>query len=89
MSVYTTVYDVHRHDIFISSSYYSSCIATVDPKVLGNTTSGNIFDTVQNPYLESSEWGWQIDPLGFRITMNQIYDRYQKPFGNGADLSND
>ncbi|MFT4245532.1 MAG: 6-phospho-beta-glucosidase [Micrococcaceae bacterium] len=64
---------------FISFSYYSSRIATVDPKVLGNTTSGNIFDTVQNPYLESSEWGWQIDPLGFRITMNQIYDRYQKP----------
>ncbi len=23
--------------------------------------------------------GWQIDPLGLRITMNDIYDRYQKP----------
>lgn len=25
------------------------------------------------------QWGWQIDPLGLRITMNTLYDRYQKP----------
>ena len=35
--------------------------------------------SVKNPYLEASEWGWQIDPLGLRITMNDLYDRYQKP----------
>ena len=23
------------------------------------------FASVKNPYLEASEWGWQIDPLGF------------------------
>ena len=23
--------------------------------------------------------GWAIDPLGFRITLNDLYDRYQKP----------
>ena len=34
---------------------------------------------VKNPYLEASQWGWQIDPLGLRITMNELYDRYQKP----------
>ena len=34
---------------------------------------------VKNPYLEASQWGWQIDPLGLRITMNDLYDRYQKP----------
>lgn len=27
----------------------------------------------------ASEWGWQIDPLELRITMNAMYDRYQKP----------
>ena len=32
-----------------------------------------------NPYLESSEWGWQIDPTGLRIYLNNLYDRYQKP----------
>ena len=42
-------------------------------------TSGNVFGSVENPYLEKSEWGWTIDPKGFRITANQLYDRYQKP----------
>ena len=42
-------------------------------------TQGNIFASVKNPYLKASEWGWQIDPLGLRTTMNDIYDRYQKP----------
>lgn len=63
---------------FISFSYYSSRVQTTDPELL-EQTAGNIFASVKNPYLEASEWGWQIDPLGLRITMNDIYDRYQKP----------
>ena len=34
---------------------------------------------VINNYLKASEWGWQIDPLGLRITLNNLYDRYKKP----------
>ena len=45
----------------------------------GEESSGNIFSSIKNPYLESSEWGWQIDPLGLRITLNTLFDRYQKP----------
>ncbi|MGT2935673.1 6-phospho-beta-glucosidase [Streptococcus castoreus] len=63
---------------FISFSYYSSRVASGDPKV-NETTQGNIFASIKNPYLDSSEWGWQIDPLGLRITLNTIWDRYQKP----------
>lgn len=63
---------------FISFSYYSSRVSTTDKELL-DTTAGNIFASVKNPFLEESEWGWQIDPLGFRITMNELYDRYQKP----------
>src|SRR5699024_4846351 len=63
---------------FISFSYYSSRVATTDPELL-EQTAGNIFASAKNPYLKESEWGWQIDPLGLRITMNDIYDRYQKP----------
>ena len=61
---------------FISFSYYSSrCISTQ-----GNEkTSGNAFEGTKNPYLKTSEWGWAIDPLGLRITLNTLYDRYQKP----------
>lgn len=62
---------------FISLSYYSSrCVTT--QKGVGETI-GNAFKGTKNPYLKVSEWGWQIDPLGLRITLNTLYDRYQKP----------
>ena len=64
---------------YIGFSYYSSKCASVDPEILNKITSGNIFKTLKNPYLSSSEWGWQIDPLGLRITCNSLFDRYQKP----------
>ena len=63
---------------FISFSYYSSRLTSADPEV-NKKTQGNVFATLRNEYLEASEWGWQIDPLGFRITLNSLYDRYQKP----------
>jgi 6-phospho-beta-glucosidase len=62
---------------FVSFSYYSSRCASADPSV--SSADGNLFKSVKNPYLKASEWGWQIDPLGLRITMNAMYDRYQKP----------
>lgn len=33
----------------------------------------------QNPYLESTAWGWPIDPVSIRYVLNEVYDRYQKP----------
>ena len=63
---------------FISFSYYSSRCTSADPEMFGET-AGNVFKTIKNPHLKASEWGWQIDPLGLRITMNTLYDRYQKP----------
>ncbi len=63
---------------FISFSYYASrCVAAdLEGKTIND---GNIVHSVKNPYLQTSQWGWAIDPLGLRITMNQLYDRYQKP----------
>lgn len=63
---------------FISFSYYNSrCIAA--PGANQEEAEGNLFKSAKNPYLEFSQWGWPIDPLGLRITLNHIYDRYQKP----------
>ncbi|MFK3936848.1 6-phospho-beta-glucosidase [Alkalihalobacillus sp. NPDC078783] len=64
---------------YIGFSYYSSRTTSVDPEILKNQTEGNVFGSIENPYLSSSEWGWTIDPKGFRITANHLYDRYQKP----------
>ena len=29
--------------------------------------------------MEASEWGWQVDPVGLRIVLNDFYDRCQIP----------
>ena len=62
---------------FISCSYYFTQISTTD--TAWEKTDGNLIIASKNPYLESSEWGWQKDALGLRITLNQMYDRYHKP----------
>ncbi|WP_042461591.1 6-phospho-beta-glucosidase [Neobacillus dielmonensis] len=64
---------------YIGFSYYASRTASTDPEVLKNVTGGNVFGSIENPYLEKSDWGWTIDPKGLRITANQLHDRYQKP----------
>lgn len=54
----------------------SSVVGTHDVKqAAGNMTFGGV-----NPYLKSTDWGWQIDPIfGLRFALNEIYDRYQIP----------
>lgn len=59
-------------------SYYASRLTSADPNV-GEVTAGNVIHSLRTPYLKVSEWGWQIDPIGLRITLNTLYDRYQKP----------
>lgn len=63
---------------FISFSYYmSSCVAKDETGK--ETTAGNTTLALKNPYLETSDWGWQIDPLGLRVSLVDLYDRYRKP----------
>lgn len=63
---------------FISFSYYMSVAVAHNPEDY-ETGRGNILGGVSNPYLDSSEWGWQIDPVGLRLVLNDFYDRYQLP----------
>ncbi len=64
---------------YVAFSYYSSRLRSADPVVMSQKLTGNAFKSLPNPYLKQSEWGWTIDPVGLRITMNELYDRYQKP----------
>ena len=43
------------------------------------TLKGNMMGGIKNPYLDASEWGWQIDPVGFKRALHELYDRYQLP----------
>ena len=66
---------------FISFSYYSSQLVCADQNVIAEKAEGNVFPTLRNPYLKEKDtaWKWQIDALGLRTTLNQFYERYQKP----------
>ncbi len=61
---------------FVAFSYYKTS-AHEAGKPSFFDTGGEV--NSPNPYLKTSDWGWQIDPLGFRYTLNEIYDRYQVP----------
>lgn len=62
---------------FYSFSYYMSSCASVDPDAL--KSAGNMFTGIKNPYLKASDWGWQIDPEGLHIYLNEVYGRYEVP----------
>jgi len=54
---------------YIALSYYMSAVAKAGVgEVRGD-----------NPYIRSSDWNWNIDPVGFRYALNIFYDRYQLP----------
>ena len=38
-----------------------------------------MFNNVNNPYLSKTDWGWEIDPVGFRISLRRVYEKYQLP----------
>ncbi len=61
---------------YLSISYYMSTISHY-----GEESLTNVEDVVikKNPYLEMSEFGWTIDPVGLRITLRQLYERYEMP----------
>ncbi|MPM12016.1 Aryl-phospho-beta-D-glucosidase BglH [bioreactor metagenome] len=63
---------------FVTFSYYCSRTVSAHSEDYAQAT-GNLFPSIKNEHLPSTEWGWQIDPLGLRNSLNQMYDRYQKP----------
>lgn len=62
---------------YLAFSYYMSRTESADTskeRAAGNTVMG-----VKNPYLPSTDWGWQIDPIGLKISLLELYDRYRVP----------
>ncbi len=62
---------------FYTFSYYMTNCTSTDPNQ--QQTAGNVIGGAKNPYLEASDWGWQIDPTGLRIALNELYARYGIP----------
>ncbi len=74
---------------FLAISYYMSNVVKHGALASGNGLDGSPYG-VENPFLNKSKWGWQIDPIGLRYSLNLLYERYGKPIfivenGFGAD----
>lgn len=63
---------------FISISWYMSNVSTYDGESLKRTGLLSNIDR-QNSHLKMTEWGWTVDPIGLRISLNQLYERYGLP----------
>ena len=61
---------------FVSFSYYMSVCESATDTTRG---PGNLIGGIPNSTLAASQWGWQIDPVGLRIILNEYWDRWQKP----------
>lgn len=75
---------------FIAINYYSTATiaestgeaSDVSPRagdqqiMLGEP---GVYRSEENPYVEKTKYGWVIDPIGLRLTLRKVYERYQLP----------
>lgn len=59
---------------FLSLTYYMSNVVSVQP-----AEENEVLSMIPNPYTKQSEWGWNIDPYGFKHYLEDFYHRYQMP----------
>ncbi|AAT75974.1 6-phospho-beta-glucosidase [Mesoplasma florum L1] len=75
---------------FIAINYYSSGTVEAinssngdDGATNNDQQSGFAFKgfakSVKNPNLQKTQFGWEIDPVGFRNTLREVWERYQLP----------
>ena len=64
---------------YIGFSYYMSNAVKSDAEESTEDLISGHSSSVKNPYLKASDWGWQIDPVGLRYSLNTLYERYELP----------
>ena len=73
---------------FVAFNYYVTATVKMPDPSITDVTRGdqqimaiepNMYEPVSNSYLPKTEFGWEIDPIGFRNTFRALWDRYQLP----------
>ncbi len=74
---------------FIAFNYYNTFTVeqSVPENAEGNHTGdehltigeAGVYNGHTNPHLQKTEFGWEVDPVGFRATLREIYERYNLP----------
>lgn len=79
----------NAHPDFIGFNYYNTATVEADDGSVPESAIGGdqqngpgiagMFKSVRNPYLGKTEFGWEIDPVGFRATIREMDSRYHLP----------
>ena len=64
---------------FLAYSYYMSNVVTTHQNEGESLDGAGTSENLKNPYLKASDWGWQIDPIGYEYFLHFLNDRYQVP----------
>lgn len=65
---------------YLGFSYYMSNAVRADViRDTSEASDGSSANSVPNPYVKASDWGWQIDPVGLRYSLTTLYERYEIP----------
>ena len=65
---------------FLAHSYYMSMTVQAGEEGDGATVLMRAFQNPgNNQHLKQTAWGWSIDPVGLRLTVREIYNRYRLP----------
>ncbi len=64
---------------YLGISYYMTNVVKADVNIINTDVNGGNAHSVPNPYLKASDWGWNIDPVGLRYSLNTLYERYEIP----------
>lgn len=75
---------------FIAFNYYNTSTAAyseLSDGVVGPTDGDQqielgekgVYKAVYNQYLERTNFNWEVDPIGFRVTLRSVYERYGLP----------
>lgn len=62
---------------YVAISYYMSHVTEARPDA--NELAGTFDSPIKNEHLELTQWNWPIDPIGLRISLMKLYDRYDLP----------
>lgn len=71
--------DEGKVDYMGFSYYLSVTVQASSRRVETNTVDGGNEYSIKNPYVKASDWGWQIDPVGLRYSLTDLYERYGIP----------
>ena len=65
---------------YLGFSYYMTNAVKADvQKDTAESLDGSSPNSIANPYVKASDWGWQIDPVGLRYALVTLYERYEVP----------